>query len=107
MKYSLEGKDICVEAVLRDSACLISFIDHGVGIPEKDLPFIFKRFYRADASRSKENTPGYGLGLSIAEKIVGLHHGTVSVFETSSAGTTFVVKLPLHKSDVLSAHSQK
>ena len=71
--------------------------DHGIGIPEDDLPLVFDRFYRVDRSRSQNN--GHGLGLSIAKKIVDEHKGSITVKSKSDEGTTFVVHLPLKQPD--------
>lgn len=71
----------------------ISVSDTGIGIPEKDLPFVFGRFYRVDKSRSRENG-GAGLGLSIASSIVQAHNGRVVVSSKPGEGTTFDVYLP-------------
>ena len=67
--------------------------DHGVGISKEDLPHIFERFYRADTSRSKDKTDGYGLGLSIAKSITELHRGTIKVESKINKGTTFKIAI--------------
>lgn len=70
--------------------------DRGIGIDKKVIPFIFDRFYRADTSRSKQ-TDGFGLGLSIAKKIVDIHKGSIEIESTLRQGSTVTVKLPLPK----------
>jgi two-component system sensor histidine kinase MprB len=65
--------------------------DEGPGIAEKDLPYIFDRFYRADSSR---NTPGTGLGLSIVAQTVARHGGTVRAGRSAQGGAEFTVRLP-------------
>ncbi|MGW0946517.1 sensor histidine kinase [Streptomyces sp. NPDC002623] len=67
--------------------------DTGTGIPAKDLPRLFDRFWRADAARGRA-TGGSGLGLSIARQIVTDHRGTIEVRSTVGTGTTFTVVLP-------------
>jgi signal transduction histidine kinase len=71
--------------------------DTGPGIPSADLPYIFERFYRAEKSRTRAGTPGFGLGLSIAHWIVEQHGGKIEVSSREGVGTTFAVWLPLEK----------
>lgn len=66
--------------------------DTGTGISAEDLPHLFDRFWRADASRDRA-TGGSGLGLSIARQIVADHGGTIDVRSTVGTGTTFTVAL--------------
>jgi two-component system sensor histidine kinase CiaH len=68
--------------------------DHGIGIKASDMPHIFERFYRADLSRTKNQTTGYGLGLSLAEQIVRQHKGSIRVKSELGSGTTFIIALP-------------
>lgn len=93
VKYSPEKKNVEVRSINIGSNLKISIKDNGIGIDKKDLPFIFERFYRADKSRTKQQIPGYGLGLSIAKRIVDLHGGTIEVESASSRGTTFTIIL--------------
>jgi len=96
VKYTEEG-NIDISAKRTDSQIDITLQDTGIGIPEKDLPRIFERFYVVDKSRSRR-VGGTGLGLSIVKHIVQLHGGTVEVESKPGTGTTFHVSLPLEMS---------
>jgi signal transduction histidine kinase len=92
IKYSPKNGKVEIESKKENRRIKISIIDHGMGISEKDLPYIFDRFYRSDKSRSEK---GYGLGLSIAKKIVESHNGSISVKSEIGKQTTFIVNLPI------------
>ena len=68
--------------------------DTGIGIPEKDLPHIFDRFYRVDAARERQ-TGGHGLGLSIARIIILRHGGRIRIASREGGGTRFFIYLPI------------
>lgn len=95
IKYNPEHSEITLTSKKTDHHLLIKVSDNGVGIAEKDLNHIFDRFYRVDKSRSK--TTGYGLGLSIAKKIVEAHTGLLSAESKLDEGTTFTIQLPLRR----------
>jgi signal transduction histidine kinase len=93
IKYGKQNSAVKINASRIDSRVVISVSDEGIGIDEEDLPHIFDRFYRAEKSRSKKNTSGYGLGLSIAKKIVEIHNGLITIKSEKDKGTTFTVTL--------------
>ena len=95
VKYSPPRKRIVVSGKQEAGKITVSITDQGIGIAKEDLPHIFDRFYRADKSRTKQETPGYGLGLSIAKRIAELHKGEIRAESTVGEGTTFTVILPL------------
>ncbi|MFT8313012.1 MAG: HAMP domain-containing sensor histidine kinase [Clostridium sp.] len=72
---------------------IIEVEDNGIGISEKDLPYIFERFYRSDISRAK-NTGGSGLGLTITKSLVEANGGKIQVESKMGEGTIFRVKFP-------------
>ncbi|HEX6976774.1 MAG TPA: HAMP domain-containing sensor histidine kinase [Patescibacteria group bacterium] len=91
IKYSSNNSKIIVRTAKAANHSVLEVKDFGRGMREKDIPHIFDRFYRADASRSKEKVDGYGLGLSIAKNIVDLHKGKIEVKSKISEGSTFRV----------------
>jgi len=95
IKYSPVKSKITVSYKKEMRHVEIKIKDEGAGIKKEDLPHIFDRFYRADASRNKAQSGGYGLGLAIAKSIVELHGGTISVSSKAGKGSIFTVKLPL------------
>lgn len=95
IKYSPAGKIVEIRVYAQGKQAVITVKDDGPGIAAQDLPYIFERFYRADTSRSRTEAEGHGLGLSIAQKIMEQHHGTIAVDSTVNTGSTFTLKLPL------------
>jgi two-component system, OmpR family, sensor histidine kinase CiaH len=95
IKYSPDDSTIELTAIEQGKYALITVKDKGIGIKAGDLPHIFRRFYRADKARSRQNIQGYGLGLSIAKQIVTQCGGTISVASAPEKGTTFKVTLML------------
>ena len=93
VKYSLpNSRPVILSASRDDGRLLISVTDDGPGIPEEDVPNLFEPFFRVDRSRSKK-TGGYGLGLSIARRIVEAHGGTLTVRNERPRGASFVITL--------------
>ena len=72
----------------------ITIEDHGIGIPQEDLPYVFDRFYRIDKARNRE-IAGTGLGLSIAKQFVHNYKGEMSITSEVNVGTTVSIKLPI------------
>ncbi len=93
IKYTPEGGTIKISTWDDNSSIYIGISDSGIGIPEKDIPHIFERFYRVDKERSRK-MGGTGLGLSIAKWIIDNHGGNITVKSTPGVGTTFTITLP-------------
>ena len=96
IKYSPDGGQITVSIKTTDSQLIVSISDQGLGIPKKDLPLIFDRFYRVDKARSRAQG-GTGLGLSIAKEIVKQHNGFIWAKSEYGKGSTFTIVLPYDK----------
>lgn len=76
----------------RDEAIKIEITDTGYGIPEENLPYLFEPFFS-----SKPEGKGIGLGLSIVYEVIDEHNGSIEVESEVDKGTTFIIKLPIHK----------
>ncbi|MBU2531034.1 MAG: cell wall metabolism sensor histidine kinase WalK [Elusimicrobia bacterium] len=92
LKYTKRG-EISISALEEGDFLRINVTDTGIGIPEKDIPRLFERFYRVDKARSKE-LGGTGLGLSIVKHIVYAHNGKVSVQSAQGKGSVFSFTVP-------------
>lgn len=97
VKYTPRGGAIAVASDWDGGAAAqIEIRDSGIGIPEKDLPHIFERFYRVDRARSRESG-GTGLGLAIARTFVHLHGGTIRAESQLGSGTVIWIRWPVMK----------
>jgi len=93
IKYTPAGGHIRICWHAEDGQVCLEVADNGIGIPERDLPRIFERFYRVDKARSRE-MGGTGLGLSIVKHLVQAMQGTVWASSQPGRGTTFHIRLP-------------
>ncbi len=93
IRYTRPGGRVDVTLSGQGEEVVLSVADTGVGIPTRELPRIFERFYRVDRARSRE-TGGTGLGLSIVKHVIENHGGTVNVTSELGRGTCFEVRLP-------------
>lgn len=101
VKYSPAASGVVLAAMRETDApasgqatLLVTVTDHGMGIPPKDLPRLFERFYRVDKARSREQG-GTGLGLAIVRHIALAHGGSVSVESAAGEGSRFSIRLPI------------
>lgn len=93
IKYTPPGGELKVSLQKEGEFALLSIQDTGIGIPEKDLPSIFDRFYRVDKARSRDEG-GSGLGLSICKHIAEAHKGSIEVESKPGVGTRFKIRIP-------------
>lgn len=95
IKYTPDGGTIVVSSSMADKEnILIRIMDNGLGIPEKDLPRIFERFYRVEKARTSD-TGGTGLGLAIAKELVEAHGGNIRIQSKLNIGTIVDITLPV------------
>ena len=95
IKYTPGEGTVSFELCKIDDRSRLMIRDTGSGIPAEDLPHIFERFFRAEKSRTRSKTSGFGLGLSIAYWIINVHGGSIEVESQEGKGTAFIIWLPL------------
>lgn len=93
--YSPAESPVALSGVLTNHSVLLSVIDHGNGIPDKEKKAIFRRFYRCDESRTDKTH--FGLGLSVAKEIAHAHNASIKISDTPGGGATFSVCLLFHE----------
>lgn len=98
IRFSRKGGSIKVSFTVnaKKKNLEISVRDYGPGIAEKDLPYIFDRFYRVDNGEHSAREDTNGLGLTISKEIVEAHNGTITVKSRPQHGSAFTVSLPLY-----------
>ena len=92
IKYNKDGGKITVTTRMDNGTAILTVTDSGLGISAEDLPHVFKRFYRADKSRTS-SSGNAGLGLAICKAIIEAHGGTIEAASEPGVGTTFTVHL--------------
>jgi two-component system phosphate regulon sensor histidine kinase PhoR len=95
IRHTPSGGRVRIELDARGSDAVVRVRDTGEGIPYRDVPRIFERFYVVDRSRKRESGGGAGLGLAIVKGIVDAHGGAVSAESMLGRGTTFTIRLPI------------
>ena len=93
VKYTPDGGKIDMTVGTSGRNVFVRVTDNGIGIPEKDLPRLFDRFYRVDKARSRESG-GTGLGLSIAQEILNQHKGSLEISSEYGKGTSVLITMP-------------
>jgi two-component system phosphate regulon sensor histidine kinase PhoR len=93
INYTPENGNVSLRIYKEEDKVKISVSDTGIGIPEKEIPRIFQRFYRVDKARTRDSG-GTGLGLAIVKHIIEVHNGEISVESVVDKGTTITATLP-------------
>ncbi len=93
IRFTKPGGSVTLKAEAIDKQALISVQDDGPGIPEKDIPFLFKRFGKL--YRPNEETHGTGVGLALAKHIIDQHGGDITVQSQVGEGSTFIIRIPI------------
>jgi len=94
IKYNHENGWVEIFLYQDEKSFYVRVVDSGIGISKANQERLFERFYRVDKSRSSE-IEGSGLGLSIAQNVINMHHGTIDVESEVGVGTTFTLCVPL------------
>lgn len=94
IKYCEEKPEVSIAIVKETNQISVEFTDNGIGIPNKNLPFIFDKFYRIPSIKSNE-VNGFGLGLYYVKKICSLHHWKISVRNNPVHGITISILIPI------------
>jgi two-component system sensor histidine kinase VicK len=93
IKFSIEGDKIEVLLKQGNGKCIIEVKDHGLGIPDELLPYVFDRFSKA-SRKGVRGEDSIGMGLNIARQIIKKHGGDITVESIEQQGTTFTIALP-------------
>lgn len=94
VKYSDSGQTVTLSTEIKGKQVYLKITDNGQGIKASDMPHIFRRFYRADKSRTSNETSSYGLGLAIADKISKRINIKIEVLSEPAKGSTFSLVIP-------------
>jgi len=95
IKYTPEGGKVIIKSYREDKDIFVVVKDTGIGIPQKDIPRLFERFYRVDKARSRK-VGGTGLGLAIVKHIVIAFKGDIIVKSQENKGSEFIVRIPIN-----------
>jgi heavy metal sensor kinase len=98
IKYTSDGGSAKLSLGVENSSAVIEVADTGRGIPSNAVPHIFERFYRQTDPRDSRVT-GFGLGLAISKWIVDAHGGSIEAQSTEGVGTSFIIRLPLARTN--------
>jgi len=94
-KYTPDNGHIDFSVIRNNDTLEIKVTDSGIGIPEKDLPYVSQRFFQSSKTYGKKE--GTGIGLYLVKAYTELHNGTMSISSIENKGTTAVVTIPINK----------
>jgi signal transduction histidine kinase len=89
---------VCIYLNADKNRVIVKVKDNGIGIKKEDLPYIFERLYRGD--RSRHETEGSGIGLTIVKKILALHSAVIDVESVYGMGTSFILYFNRYKENM-------
>lgn len=92
LKFTFDGS-ITVRVGRAGTDAVVTITDTGIGVPAAEMPRLFERFHRIEATHGRSNE-GSGIGLALVKELVGLHGGSITVDSTEGRGTSFTVRLP-------------
>jgi signal transduction histidine kinase len=93
-KYAGKGAVLNVRFYHAKTESVIAFSDNGLGAPESEVPFLREKFYQSEKSRTNDPGRGTGIGLSVIEKIVRLHGGSLSIESAEGKGFRLEIRIP-------------
>lgn len=96
IQFTTDG-EIFLRGTAGEKETIIEIEDTGIGIDPEEIEKIWRRFYKAEISRTTNPYGEFGLGLSIVKQLISLHNGSIKVFSEKNKGTKFVIRLPYHK----------
>jgi signal transduction histidine kinase/DNA-binding response OmpR family regulator len=100
IKYNKINGTVTITLKQENLKVLMRMEDSGIGIPAKDLPYIFNRFYKASNAKFTVENQGIGVGLAMTKEFIQLHGGTITVSSYENMGTTFDIIIPQFNSKV-------
>ena len=106
LRYTPPGGRVSVRVALEGDWSALAVSDSGIGIAPSDIPHLFKRFWRAEKSRSR-STGGAGIGLAIVRELVDAHDGVIDVVSRPGEGSTFCVRLPAQAAPSVRQRSER
>lgn len=106
IRYNKPGGTLTIESKINDNTYNLLFSDTGKGIARKDLDYILQPFFQVEKHTTRQSV-GMGLGLSIVNRTVALHRGTIDIQSKLGSGSTFTVNLPRYSVEDLATAKEE